>query len=166
MPFLAIDFETADYGRDSACALGLALVDHGRIVKMATHLIKPPRRDFIFSYIHGITWEDVRRKPTFAQLWPAIEPMFAGADFVVAHNAGFDRGVLRACCLSAGIEPPSIPFKCTMVLARRLWGIYPTTLPHVCRRFEIPLSHHDAGSDTEACARIMIKALQELGYGE
>jgi DNA polymerase-3 subunit epsilon len=43
-------------------------------------------------------------------------------------------------------------------LARRVWGIYPTRLSDVCRRLGIPLRHHDAASDAEACARIVIAA--------
>ncbi len=161
MSFLAIDFETADYGRDSACAVGLVRVEDEHIVERSTYLIRPPRREFVFTYIHGITWEDVREEPTFGELWPRIASKFHGVEFLVAHNASFDRGVLHACCNAAGIDSPAAPFKCTMVLSRQLWNIYPTTLPHVCHRFRIPLDHHNAASDTEACAMIMIKALQD-----
>ncbi len=160
MPFLAIDFETADYGRDSACAVGLVRVDGGRITEKSTYLIRPPRREFVFTYIHGLTWDDVKRERTFGELWEEIRPKFEGIDFLVAHNASFDRGVLHACCVAAGVEAPPVPFRCTMHLSRRLWGIRPTTLPDVCRRFRIPLQHHDAASDTLACARIMIEAMK------
>ena len=50
------------------------------------------------------------------------------------------------------------PFTCTIQLARSLWGIYPTRLPDVCRRLRIPLHHHEAGSNAEACARIVLTA--------
>ena len=160
MTFLAIDFETADYGRDSACAIGLVRVEHGAVAARATHLIRPPRRNFIFTSIHGITWDDVRSKPTFGELWPAIRPMFAGADFLVAHNASFDKGVLRACCAAAGVTHPDVPFRCTVRLARQVWRIYPTKLPDVCRRLSIPLNHHEVSSDVEACAQIMIRAMK------
>ena len=43
-------------------------------------------------------------------------------------------------------------------LAREAWGVYPTKLPDVCRYLGIPLRHHDAASDAEACARIVIAA--------
>ena len=47
--FVAIDFETADYGRDSACALALVRVEAGVIVQRAcTHEIlqcQPSRRE-------------------------------------------------------------------------------------------------------------------------
>jgi DNA polymerase-3 subunit epsilon len=159
MKFLAIDFETADYEPESACAVGLVRVEDGTIVARASHLIRPPRQDFVFTYLHGISWEDVRQEPTFKKLWPAIQPLFRGVDFLAAHNAGFDRNVLRACCTAARIEFPATPFQCSMVMARRVWGIHPTRLSDVCRRLDIPLRHHEADSDAEACAMIMVKAL-------
>ena len=41
-------------------------------VDRVSSLIRPPRRDFVFTYIHGITWLDVQHKPSFAELWPEI----------------------------------------------------------------------------------------------
>ncbi len=97
--FVAIDFETADQGRDSACAVGLVTVLNGKIVKRESHLIRPPRRTFVFSYIHGIEWSHVEKKPTFAALWPKLKKSLAGVDYLAAHNASFDsetRGVVLA----------------------------------------------------------------------
>ena len=162
MKFLAIDFETADYGSDSACAVGLVRVEEGEIVRREFYLIRPPRPQIHFTYLHGIAWEDVKDQPDFAGVWPKMENMMEGVDFLVAHNAPFDKGVLSACCRSAGIEPPDIPFECTVKTSRKVWGIYPTNLPAVCRHFGIPLNHHDAASDTEACAEIMIRALEAM----
>lgn len=161
--FLAIDFETADYGRDSACAVGLVRVEEGEIVARSTRLIRPPRRQMLFTHIHGITWNDVKSEPTFAFVWHDIAPLFRDVDFLAAHNASFDRGVLHACCSAAGIIPPGQPFECTMRLSRKIWKITPTTLDSVCREFDIPLDHHNAESDTHACATIMIRALRETG---
>ena len=161
MNFLAIDFKTASYGRDSACAVGLDRVEDGVIVRKESHLIRPPSNEFVFTYIHGITWEDVLYEPCFEGLWGSIEELFAGIDFLVAHNASFDRGVLKACCERAGIEYPDIPFRCTVRAARQAWGVRPTKLPDVCAHLGIDLDHHDAASDSEACARIMIAALRE-----
>lgn len=162
MKFLAIDFETADYGRDSACAVGLVRVENNIIVRKETFLIRPPRRNIYFSYLHGITWDDVKHQPSFGELWEEIHAMMHDVDFLVAHNASFDRGVLHACCHSAGITPPDIPFKCTVKLSRQLWKLKPANLAAVCRHFGIPLRHHDAASDTEACAKIMIHALETM----
>jgi len=161
MKFLAIDFETAAYERDSACAVGLVRVENLAIVKKEVHLIRPPSSNFIFTYIHGITWDDVVYEPTFEGLWGTIEPLFAGIDFLAAHNASFDRSVLKSCCLRAGVDYPDIPFRCTVRAARQAWDVFPTKLPDVCDHLSIALDHHDAASDSEACARIMIEALKK-----
>ena len=154
--FAAIDFETADAGRDSACAVGVVRVERGRIVARERRLIRPPRSGFQFTRIHGISWDDVREEPPFRSVWPGLAPLLDGTEFLAAHNAPFDRGVLRACCARAELDLPAQPSECTVRLARRVWGIRPTRLPDVCRRLDIPLRHHDALSDAEACAQIVI----------
>lgn len=158
--FAAIDFETADYGRDSACAVAVVRVEGNAIIDRAYYYIRPPRRHFVFSYLHGISWSDVVDAPTFRQLWPALRRRLAGVEFVAAHNASFDRSVLNTCCERARLSAPSLSFQCTVQLARTVWNIYPTTLPDVCRYLRIPLRHHDARSDAEACARIVIAAVE------
>ena len=100
---VAIDFETADYQPDSACAIGIIKITAGEVVSADHFLIRPPRHDFVFTYIHGISWEHVRKEPTFSKLWPVLEPILRGADYMLAHNASFDRRVLRACCSQADI---------------------------------------------------------------
>jgi DNA polymerase-3 subunit epsilon len=55
MKLVAIDFETADCSADSACAIGIVSIEKGKITKKGYRLIRPPRRHFIFSYIHGLS---------------------------------------------------------------------------------------------------------------
>ncbi len=156
--FVAIDFETADPGPDSACSVALVRVEGNRIVAREHRLIRPPRPEFEFTWVHGIRWEDVEGEPTFADVWPGLVPTLSGADFFAAHNAPFDRRVLEACCKAGRLPAPTLPFKCTVRMARTTWGIFPTTLPHVCRALGLALKHHDALSDAEACARIVMAA--------
>jgi len=158
--FTAIDFETADYGRDSACAVGLARVENGSVIKTAYRLIRPPRQDMRFTDIHGITWEDVENEPDFGEVWPELAGFFEGIDFISAHNAPFDKSVLYACCAAAGLEAPQQPFICTVKLSKAELGMKPATLSHVCHHLSIPLKHHNALSDAEACAKIMITVEQ------
>ena len=158
--FIAIDFETADYGRDSACAVGLARVEGGRVAGTAYRLIRPPRSDMRFTDIHGITWEDVENEPPFGEVWPELAGLFEGVDFIAAHNAPFDKSVLYACCAAAGLEAPPQPFLCTVKLSKQELGLKPATLSHVCHHLSIPLKHHNALSDAEACAKIMITVEQ------
>jgi DNA polymerase-3 subunit epsilon len=161
--FIAIDFETADCPRDSACAVALIKVKGHRIIQRHYYLIRPPRRRFRFTHLHGLRWEDVRDEPSFRELWPRIEPLFKDIKFLVAHNASFDQSVLNACCETNNINTPKIAFKCTVTIARQFWNIYPTKLNNVCEVLQIPLDHHYAPSDAEAAARIFIRASAEHG---
>ena len=150
-------------GRDSACALSVVIVEHERVVETWTSLIRPPRKEFCFTYLHGISWSQVKDKPVFGELWPAVAKLLDQVDFLAAHNASFDRSVLRACCASAGHEETKIPFLCTVKLARATWDLFPTKLSDVAKYLQIPLKHHDAASDAFACAQILIKA-REKGH--
>ncbi len=163
-PFVAIDFETADEGPDSACAVALVRVEDGRLGPTFRRLIRPPRPEIRFTWVHGLTWAHVAGKPPFAGVWPEAAPLLRGAAFLAAHNAPFDRRVLEACCTAADLAPPPLPFVCTVRLARAAFGIFPTRLPDVCSRLGIPLVHHDPASDAEACARI-VTAAREIAVG-
>ena len=158
MKAVALDFETANHGPESACALGLARIEDGVIVNQTGFLIRPPDEDFRFTHIHGLSWADVCDEPDFAELIPEIEAFCQGADLLAAHNAPFDRRVWRACYKYAGRRPPKIRFACSLSIARRAWNLDSYALPSVCDHLGIPLRHHDALSDTLACARIILHA--------
>ena len=115
----------------------------------------------MFTHIHGISWEDVKDQPTFRGRWREIRALIDDVDFLAAHNAPFDRSVLNACCRRYRLRRVDKPFVCTVQLARRMWDIRPTRLPDVCSFLDIPLDHHDAASDAEACARIVMAAYED-----
>ncbi len=156
--FAAIDFETANHFSDSACAVGVSIVRQGRIVAQRTRLIRPPNREFAFTHIHGLRWKDVRDKSTFAEVWADLYPELSDVDFLAAHNTQFDRKVLHACCEHYGLAQPRQGFVCTVQVTRSIFGIRPTKLPNVCRHLNISLNHHEPGSDSEACAKILLSA--------
>src|SRR5262245_5292448 len=155
---VAIDFETADYRPDSACARAVVVVGGVEVVARKSVLRRPTRPRTVFSYLHKITWPHVADRPAFGERWPALVPLFAGAEFVAAHNAPFDRAVLAACCRASGHPVPDWHFRCTVSLARKTWGFRPASLPAVCHGLGIPLDHHNAASDALACAQIVIAA--------
>ncbi len=163
MKIVAIDFETADFGADSACALGIVSIENGRIVDAASRLIRPPRQQFVFTYIHGITWDDVKAEAGFGEVWEGFRDHWIDADYIVAHNAPFDRKVLFTCCAAAGMRKPSTPFLCTVRIARAHWKFKPANLAYVSSQLGIELKHHDAASDALACASITAQAILE-GY--
>ncbi len=163
MNFVAIDFETADYWPDSACSVALVKVANNEIIDRVHRLIRPPRTRFQFTYIHGITWQQVAQEPCFAELWPELETFLHGTKYFVAHNAMFDRGVLHKCCETSALPIPDLPFRCTVKLARQIWRLPSNRLNLVCEHLGIPLKHHDALSDAEACAKIVIAANEFRG---
>lgn len=161
MTILCIDFETADYKPDSACALALVKITDGKISAEHSILIRPPRKRIIFTDIHNLAWNDLKGQLRFHQHWPDIEQLFHGIDYIAAHNAGFDRSVLFSSLEATGITPPEGKFLCTVKLARLVWNIYPTKLNLVCDQLKIPLNHHEALSDARACAQIILAAKRD-----
>ncbi len=157
--FAAIDFETANFDRKSACAVGLVRVENGYIVARESRLIKPRSRNFRFTDLHHISCDMVAYCPTFDEVWQEMNHLIKEVSFFVAHNAPFDRSVLHACCAMVGIDPPRLPFLCTLHLTRVLWGP-PADLAAICERLGISLQHHDPGSDAEAAARIALIAMK------
>ena len=68
----------------------------------------------------------------------------------------------KAKLLAYGIAPPQQPFECTVVLARRTWRMPKNDLATLARFIDFKLNHHEAGSDAEACARILLAARAHL----
>ncbi|MGA2322933.1 MAG: 3'-5' exonuclease [Sedimentisphaerales bacterium] len=163
--FVAIDFETANNDRDSACAIGLVKVVNNEIVAKEYSLINPQTYflDDFTENVHHITAEDVKDAPLFDEVWEELSPLLDGADFIAAHNAPFDRSVLYECCEKYKIKPPAQKFVCTVNIARSCWKLDPAKLNNVCDHLGIELNHHEALSDALACAQIVINAMK-VGY--
>jgi DNA polymerase-3 subunit epsilon len=160
LDFTAIDFETANSKRGSVCAVGLAKVRNGVVIDTASWLIKPPRSVSDFApmnvAVHGIRPGDVRTAPGWPESLQRILT-FAGSDPFVAHNASFDRSVLRGACAESGLTVPDAAFHCSVDLARRLLGLQTNKLPHVAEALGLgAFRHHDAGSDAEICAAAVV----------
>ena len=165
MSVVAIDFETANERRDSACAVGLAWIEGGRVVRRESRLIRPPQMRFSPGNIriHGILPADVRDAPNCAEVMAEFLPDLSGG-LMLAHNAGFDMGVLAASLAAWGETVPELAGFCTLQIARR---IFPDPAGHglakVAGRLGIRFEHHDAAEDAYACAEIALAALRETG---
>ncbi|MFF2017449.1 3'-5' exonuclease [Paenibacillus sp. NPDC058177] len=161
MDFTAIDFETANASRSSACALGLVEVRGGLITAEHSWLIDPQQRfDGWNIAIHGITPSMVAGQPTFSELWPTLEPLLQG-QIIVAHNASFDMSVLRYCLDGAYLDYPVFQYLCTYVLGKKMLGDLPShKLNVISDHFDIPLKHHDALDDARAAASILLKLME------
>ncbi|WP_164102699.1 exonuclease domain-containing protein [Candidatus Laterigemmans baculatus] len=163
MDFTAIDFETANERRDSACQLGAVVVRGGDIIRRHCWLIRPRPMRFsrINIAVHGITAELVREEPDFGELWESIRPVLSG-QVLVAHNARFDIGVLQACLGRYGHEALDLEFSCTRAVGHYAWPGQPGYgLKAIANRLGITFQHHDALEDAMACAKILLAAADE-----
>ncbi|HEY8588901.1 MAG TPA: 3'-5' exonuclease [Naasia sp.] len=169
LDFTAIDFETANRSSASACSVGLVKVRDGRVVDRAAWFIRPPFGHDWFSEwntrIHGIDESHIADALVWSdQLADLVS--FAGDDHFVAHNAGFDMGVISSACEASAIATPEYAYLCTLQLARRTYSLDSYRLPvaAMAAGFE-DFRHHDALSDSEACAAIVVHAAKRHGAG-
>ncbi|MDP9026537.1 MAG: 3'-5' exonuclease [Actinomycetota bacterium] len=167
LDFTAIDFETANGSPASACSVGLVKVRDGQVVDRIGWFIQPPfGHDHFVDWnirIHGITPEMVVDAPSWTE--QLVDLMaFAEDDILVAHNAGFDMGVIKAACAATGIATPSYAYMCSLQLARKTYTLDSYRLPMAALAAGFDdFAHHDAVADSEACAAIMIHAADRWG---
>ncbi|MCW2972738.1 MAG: Exonuclease RNase and polymerase [Thermoleophilia bacterium] len=164
MRWAAIDFETATHSRDSACALGVVVVEAGTERYRQSWLIRPPENAYAWRNVevHGIRPEHTEAAPGFAEVW--AEAMYLIEDRpLIAHNAPFDVGVIRGCCASFEVQPPTHRYLCTVQLARRTWPeLERHRLPIVAAHVGAELDHHDALSDAAACSKIVAACIEAV----
>ena len=146
--FTAIDFETAQGKRWSICQIGLVRVENGGIKEQLSVLVQPPNNYYWNNFIdiHGITPQLTRWSPTFDKIWKQIAVFIADQN-VVAHNGSFDFHCLKQTLEYYNMAVPAYNGNCT-------YKIYKDNLASVCRKYNIPLNHHDALSDARACAEL------------
>ncbi|WP_150273084.1 3'-5' exonuclease [Paenibacillus tepidiphilus] len=165
MDFTAIDFETANASRSSACSLGLVQVRGGIITREHVWLIDPQQHFSGMNIaIHGITPAMVKGQPTFRELWPVLAPLLMD-EIVIAHNAAFDMSVLRYCLDEAAIGYPSFQYMCTYLLGKKMLSELPSHKLNVLSgHFGISLRHHDALEDARAAASILLKLMERESH--
>jgi len=164
MDFVAIDFETANRCRESACAIGLTFVENGEIVDQEYYLIKPTPFyfDAINQSVHGISERQVIQSPTFDHVWEQIKGKLHKKQ-LVAHNASFDFSVLRYALSAYNIPFPDITYGCTLQLFRKLGlPLENNKLSTLARYYNLSLDHHHALSDSVVCAQIAIALMKDL----
>ncbi len=162
LDFVAIDFETANYFRGSPCAVGLVHVRNGHIVDTNSSLIYQHDFDPFCVAIHGIKQKDVANAPTFREFWPTLQEKIGGLP-LVAHNAAFDTGVIRDALADNDLPWPNISYACTLVMSRRTYDLPSYRLPFVAQEAGIQFDisrHHQADTDAEIAARIMLDIAQ------
>lgn len=110
-----------------------------------------------------ISSDMVKDAETFDTLWYSQIRDYINKELIVAHNAPFDIGVLRATLSHYDLEMPDFRYMCSCQLSRRVWREFPRhSLGELCGRMGIGFNHHRAGDDAEACAKVVIKASERI----
>lgn len=160
--YCIFDVETPNRCNDRICSMGVVVVADSKILLSRTYLIDPETDFDAFNVnLTGIGPADVRGKPTFPVVWEELSDLFY-CSVVVAHNASFDLGVLRKCLAAYQLPAQDIWYLCTVQASRRILPqMEGYKLDAICAYLGIPLEHHNAGSDAEACARLLLYLLAE-----
>src|ERR1700748_606757 len=164
--FLVVDTETNGLGGDSGemTEVGAVLVGGGELHDRWSSLVRcnrPLGRGI--QRFTGITQEMLADAPGLGEVLPPVQELLNGR-VLVAHNAPFDRRVLRHAFELIGLEWPNPPVLCTAALARKL-------LPLQRRRglgvladalgIEVDTAHR-ALADAETCARVLCALFPRL----
>ncbi len=159
MPIAALDLETTGLSdeTDQIVEVGIIWMRAGEVEKRYCKLVNPgcpiPEDS---SKITGITDEDVKDAPSFAEIADEVAEHLQGRA-ILAYNLSFDKGFLERDLKLHGHEWPDSPSFDPLVLAR---GVFPGQrgykLGLIAKRLEIPLEEaHRADHDAEAAARVM-----------
>ena len=164
--FLVVDTETNGLAGDECemTELGAVLVGGGELHDRWSSLCRtsaPLRRGI--QRFTGITQAMVEAAPSLEDVIPPFAELLEGR-VLVAHNAPFDRRVLRQAFARIGHDWPDPPVICTAALAR-------TMLPLQRKRglgvladalgIEVDLAHR-ALADAETCARVLCALFPRL----
>lgn len=155
--FVVFDVETPNSFNNRMSAIGITLVEDGEITDTFYSLVNPEQPfDYFNEQLTGITEELVTDKPTFPELWETLKGYF-DKGVLVAHNAPFDMSVLASCLNHYEIEwKDTAEYLCTVQIGRRVLKVLPNRrLNTICDYLGIELDHHNAGSDSDACAEIL-----------
>ncbi len=160
--FVAVDFETANPQRVSACSIGYAKVSNCEILETKSFLMKPVGGHASFqSKIHGIKEDHTNDKPNFLELFPTIEEIFNYQ--LVAHSI-FDKQVLNALSNHYDIGLCFEYIDTCAMAKRQLPDLKNHKLKTLAKHFGLPaFQHHDAGEDAVTCAKIFLNLIGESG---
>ncbi|OLL16380.1 MULTISPECIES: DEDD exonuclease domain-containing protein [unclassified Rhodococcus (in: high G+C Gram-positive bacteria)] len=122
--FVVVDLETTGGSStdDAITEIGAVKIRGGEVLGEFATLVDPGRSiPPNIVQLTGITTAMVRAAPRIEQVLPSFLE-FAAGSVLVAHNAGFDVGFLRAAASRSEVAWPRFQVLCTVKLARRVLG--------------------------------------------
>ena len=161
---VVLDFETTGLsprGGDRITEVAALRVRDGAVVDRYVTLVNAGVRipSFI-TQLTGISNAMVASAPPVTRVIRELVEFLAD-DLVVAHNAGFDHGFLRAECAHAGLADRDYRMLCTMRLARRLApGLGSYRLSVVANHLGV--TYRGAAHRAEADAQVTVDVLHTI----
>lgn len=167
--FVVVDLETtgSTAGSDSITEIGAVKVRAGEVIGEFATLVDPgmPITPFV-SVLTGITDRMVSTAPSIASVLPAFLEFAAGA-VLVAHNAPFDVGFLKAACVRQQRHWPNPAVLDTALLARRVLTreeVPNCKLSTLARFFKATTTpNHRALADARATVDVLHALIGRLG---
>jgi DNA polymerase-3 subunit epsilon len=164
--FLVVDTETNGLGGDDCemTEVGAVLVGGGELHDRWSSLVRtsaPLRRGI--QRFTGITQPMVDGAPSLEEVLPHVQERLRGR-VMVAHNAPFDRRVLRQAFERIGLDWPNPPVICTAALARIMLPLQRErrlTVLADALGIEVRQAHR-ALADAETCARVLCALFPRL----
>ena len=156
--YIAFDVETPNRLNSRMSAIGISVVENGVITEEFFSYVNPESSfDRFNTQLTGIDARTVADAPTFPEVWRSIAPLMSSG-ILAAHNAVFDLGVLKKCLQAYGIPwKAAVKYCCTVQMGRRLVPGISHSLDVMCSHYGIALDHHQADSDSHACAEILLR---------
>jgi len=165
VPFTALDFETTglDSITDRICEIGAVRLSAAGAEEAAFDLLVYPGRSISqgASFVSGITDTMVRGARSVDEVLPELLA-FLGDSIIVAHNASFDVGFLKAAAERMGLGDIRNRIADTRDLAREAFpGLPSYALQNLARSFGLDSGNaHRACDDARTCARLLALCVQ------
>jgi DNA polymerase-3 subunit alpha (Gram-positive type) len=164
--YVVFDIETTGFNpwKEDLLEIGAVKLKGGQVIEKFHSMIKPGRPiSEEIQKLTGITPEMVQDAPEPAKVLEDFLS-FAGNAVLVAHNAQFDIGFVKAkhqLFFDAKFQPISLD---TLTLARSVWpGLKSYRLNNLAKELGLELAHHHRAVDDAACASgILLKALEKI----
>ena len=163
--FVAFDLETTGLSsvNDRIIEIGAVLIKNGQEVDRFQTFVDPQRElERKIVDLTGITDEMLVGAPLIEEVLPKFLE-FVGDRILVAHNADFDTGFIRAECSRQNL-PYSFTTADTLILSQNLLShLSKFKLDIVANALSLPeFNHHRAADDALTCGMIMAKLMQKL----
>ena len=161
--FVVVDVETACSRVSSICQIGIVGFRDGvEIFEYETFV--DPLDDFspFNTRIHGISWDHVAGKPTFAQIHTTVSGHLTQR-ITVAHSY-FDKGALAAACRVHDRPSIETTWLDSVRVAKRAWPDLSSHRLNVLSKYlGVRHKHHDALSDARAAGMVIVRAIEHTG---